>query len=63
MAITAGSNSLDREELANVVKSFYKAEKMSRKLSLVQQEVDDAIERFDASGDGELQACADSPDH
>ena len=51
----SGSGSLDREELADVVKRFYKEEKVSRKLSLVQEEVDDAIARFDVSGDGQLQ--------
>ena len=68
----AGSGALGREELASVVKSFYKAERVivtahrrivivavdqvSRGLEVVYKEVDDAISRFDASGDGQLQA-------
>lgn len=54
-ADTDGSGYLDKAELAVVVRNFYKEEKMSRNIKVVTAEVDDAMSRFDANGDGVLQ--------
>ena len=50
-----GSRTLERSEIAEIVQAFYKAEKTSRKLSVVQEEVNKALLEFDANGDGTLQ--------
>lgn len=49
------NGALDKTELVQVVNLFYLQENVCRPLKLVQKEVDAAMQRFDANGDGVLQ--------
>lgn len=49
-----GSGKLDKAELASLLKEYYKTEKLSRRLSSVQEEIDAAMAEYDTDGNGEL---------
>ena len=49
-----GSGALDRTELAELLKKYYRSEKMLRDISKVQAEVDAAMTANDADGSGTL---------
>lgn len=50
-----GSRSLDKEELAEVLRAYYKTEGVLRKLETVQKEVDNAMTMYDKDNSGRLE--------
>jgi hypothetical protein len=49
-----GSGILNREELGEMLRQYYKREGVSRSVMRVQQELGEAMKQFDTSGDGGL---------
>eukprot|EP00657_Telonema_sp_P-1_P003659 TRINITY_DN1863_c0_g1_i6.p1 TRINITY_DN1863_c0_g1~~TRINITY_DN1863_c0_g1_i6.p1 ORF type:complete len:341 (-),score=88.96 TRINITY_DN1863_c0_g1_i6:101-1123(-) len=67
-ADTDGSGSLDREELAAVLREFYQRQGVSRSIKKVNSELDAAMREFDSDGSGRLEldefvkmVCSETP--